>query len=38
MTVAENIALGLERHIEVRDHLAAPLGLPAVQETEEDVA
>ena len=38
LTVAENIALGLERHIEVRDHLAALLGLPAVQESEEDVA
>jgi branched-chain amino acid transport system ATP-binding protein len=38
LTVAENIAIGLERHIEVRDHLSALLGLPAVQESEEDVA
>jgi ABC-type branched-subunit amino acid transport system ATPase component len=38
MTVAENIAMGLERHIEVRDPFAAALGLPAVSETEEDVA
>ncbi len=38
LTVAENIAIGLERHIEVRDHLAAVLNLPAVQEVEEDVA
>ena len=38
MTVAENIALSLERHLAVRDHLAASLGLPAVREVEEDVA
>jgi branched-chain amino acid transport system ATP-binding protein len=38
LTVAENIALGLERHIEVRDHLSSLLDLPAVQESEEDVA
>ena len=38
LTVAENIALGLERHIEVRDHVAALLNLPAVQESEDDVA
>jgi branched-chain amino acid transport system ATP-binding protein len=38
LTVAENIAIGLERHLEVRDHLAAVLNLPAVQEMEEDVA
>jgi ABC-type branched-subunit amino acid transport system ATPase component len=38
LTVAENIALGLERHIECRDHLAALLNLPAMQESEEDVA
>ncbi len=38
MTVAENIAMGLERHLETRDHLAAALNLPAVQEEEEDVA
>ena len=38
LTVAENIAIGLERHLEVRDHLAAALNLPAIQESEEDVA
>jgi ABC-type branched-subunit amino acid transport system ATPase component len=38
LTVAENIAIGLERHIEVRDHLSSLLGLPAVQESEADVA
>ena len=38
LTVAENIAIGLERHIETRDHLAALLNLPAMQESEEDVA
>ncbi|MDQ3756863.1 MAG: ATP-binding cassette domain-containing protein [Actinomycetota bacterium] len=38
MTVAENIAMGLERHLETRDHLASALNLPAVQEVEEDVA
>ena len=38
LTVAENIALSLERHLEVRDHLAAGLGLPAVRELEDDIA
>ncbi len=38
MTVAENIAIGLERHLDQRDHLAALLNLPAVQEQEENVA
>jgi ABC-type branched-subunit amino acid transport system ATPase component/predicted MFS family arabinose efflux permease len=38
LTVAENIALGLERHIEVRDHLSPLLGLPAALDSEEDVA
>jgi ABC-type branched-subunit amino acid transport system ATPase component len=38
LTVAENIAIGLERHIEVRDHLSSLLGLPAAQESEADVA
>jgi ABC-type branched-subunit amino acid transport system ATPase component len=37
LTVAENIAIGLERHIETRDHLAAVLCLPAIQESEMDV-
>ncbi len=38
LTVAENIAMGLERHIEVRDHLSALLASPAMRESEEDVA
>jgi branched-chain amino acid transport system ATP-binding protein len=38
LTVAENIAMGLERHIDVRDPIAAALALPAVAETEEEVA
>ena len=38
LTVAENIALSLERHLAVHDHVAAALGLPAVREVEEDVA
>src|SRR2546423_14385043 len=38
LTVAENIAIGLERHLEARDHFAALLNLPAVQAMEEDVA
>jgi ABC-type branched-subunit amino acid transport system ATPase component len=38
LTVAENLALGLERHLDVRDHLAALLSLPAVVRLEEDVA
>ncbi|HMC38231.1 MAG TPA: ATP-binding cassette domain-containing protein, partial [Acidimicrobiales bacterium] len=38
LTVAENIAIGLERHIDTRDHLAALLNLPAIQESERDVA
>ena len=38
LTVAENLALSLERHLAVRDHAAAALGLPAVREVEEDIA
>ncbi|MEA3075749.1 MAG: hypothetical protein QOF60_657 [Actinomycetota bacterium] len=38
LTVAENIAMGLERHLEVRDPIAAALALPAVAEVEEEVA
>ncbi len=38
LTVAENLALSLERHLPVRDHLAAALGLPDVREAEEDIA
>ncbi len=38
LTVAENIAIGLERHIEVRDHLSALFSTPAMRESETDVA
>jgi len=38
LTVAENIAMGLERHITTRDHLAALLDLPAIQRSEREVA
>ena len=38
LTVAENLALGLERHLEVRDHVAALLGLPGVARQEDDIA
>ena len=38
LTVAENIALGLERHIAVRDHVSALFGTPAIRESEMDVA
>jgi branched-chain amino acid transport system ATP-binding protein len=38
LTVAESLAIGLERHIDTRDHLAALLALPAIQHSEEDVA
>jgi branched-chain amino acid transport system ATP-binding protein len=38
LTVAENIAVALERHLDDRDHFAALLNLPAVQEMERDVA
>jgi ABC-type branched-subunit amino acid transport system ATPase component len=38
LTVAENIAMGLERHIDVRDHVSSLLSTPAMRESEEDVA
>jgi branched-chain amino acid transport system ATP-binding protein len=38
LTVAENVALGFERHLDVRDHVASLLGLPGVIELEEHVA
>jgi len=38
LTVAENLAIGLERHIEVRDPVASALSLPGVLRAEEDVA
>jgi branched-chain amino acid transport system ATP-binding protein len=34
LTVVENLAVALERHLAVRDPLACALGLPAVQESE----
>ena len=37
LTVGENLALGLDRHVEVRDHLAALLDLPAAQDSERQV-
>ena len=38
LTVAENLAIGLERHLEQRDHVASALGLPLVVQQEQDVA
>ena len=38
LTVAENIAVAFERHLEVRDAVAASLALPCVEETETQVA
>ncbi|HVV35790.1 MAG TPA: MFS transporter [Acidimicrobiales bacterium] len=38
LTVAECIAVALERHLEFRDPLACALGLPSVAEAEVDVA
>jgi ABC-type branched-subunit amino acid transport system ATPase component/predicted MFS family arabinose efflux permease len=38
LTVAENLAIGLERHLERRDHLASMLNLPGIVELEKDVA
>ncbi|HEV2369791.1 MAG TPA: MFS transporter [Acidimicrobiales bacterium] len=38
LTVAENIAVGLERHLEVRDPVAAALAMPAVSEAENEAA
>ena len=38
LSVAENIATSLERHLEVRDHLASALGLPTVAELERHIA
>ena len=37
LTVAENLAQGLERHLPVHDHLSSALGLPAVWEQEDEV-
>jgi ABC-type branched-subunit amino acid transport system ATPase component/predicted MFS family arabinose efflux permease len=38
LTVAENLAIALERHLDQRDHIAAALGLPLVVQQEQDVA
>jgi branched-chain amino acid transport system ATP-binding protein len=38
LSVAENIAVGLDRHLQHRDHLAALVGLPTMREMEADVA
>ncbi|MGH3443564.1 MAG: MFS transporter, partial [Nitriliruptorales bacterium] len=38
LSVAENLALGLERHLQWHDHLASALRLPDVVRLEEDVA
>jgi branched-chain amino acid transport system ATP-binding protein len=38
MTVAENIAVALERHLQVRDPVAAALALPASTESETEAA
>ena len=38
LSVAENLAIGLERHLEVRDHVASTLGLPGIVQLETDVA
>jgi branched-chain amino acid transport system ATP-binding protein len=38
LTVAENLAAALERHLAIRDHVAAALGLPATREQEDDIA
>ena len=38
LTVAENIAIGLERHLIVRDHVASMFNLPLIVRLEEDVA
>ena len=38
LTVAENLAHALERHLLIRDHVAAALALPAMREQEDDIA
>jgi ABC-type branched-subunit amino acid transport system ATPase component len=38
LTVAENLAIGLDRHLTDRDHVAAFFGLPAIREMETHVA
>ncbi|HVS69568.1 MAG TPA: ATP-binding cassette domain-containing protein [Mycobacteriales bacterium] len=38
LSVAENIATALEWHLEIRDHLAAALGMPDIAELERHIA
>ncbi|HVW79967.1 MAG TPA: ATP-binding cassette domain-containing protein [Mycobacteriales bacterium] len=38
LSVAENIATALERHLEIHDHLAAALGMPDVAQLERHIA
>jgi len=38
LTVAQNVAVALERHLDVRDPLADALHLPAASQVEEDIA
>jgi branched-chain amino acid transport system ATP-binding protein len=38
LTVAENIAVGLERHVDVRDHVSAFFATQGMRESEGDVA
>ncbi|HVE93966.1 MAG TPA: MFS transporter [Acidimicrobiales bacterium] len=38
LTVAENLAIGLDRHLLIRDHVASMLSLPLAVRLEEDVA
>ena len=38
LTVAENLAIGLDRHLTDRDHVAALFALPAIREMEAHVA
>lgn len=38
LTVAENLAIGFERHLDAHDHVAATLGLPGIVQIEEDIA
>ncbi len=38
LTVAENLAISVERHLDIRDHLAPFLGLPAQREIEKQIA
>jgi branched-chain amino acid transport system ATP-binding protein len=37
LTVAENLAVSLERHLDIRDHVADAMHLPAVQEQEQNI-